>query len=329
MRTFRAIYVADSMWNTLSQPGGELRVITEPTVTLLAWPQFQEHPKYKLPSHEAIVGVHGKPLEGATPLRLIEGTDSEQLIAHAGKGCYDSYGEDGRAISEHITTLVDSGHGSVLEHANVSVFIEGISRACSHEIVRHRAGMAYSQRSTRYTAEDDAAIVLNPYFAGLFKKYNLVYEPIPDVIDLMPRWWHKDGSVYDIPGYRKEEHSALLTKLHAWEYAMNSYTSLIKDLTVLAPEHLTKTEKRKWARGNARQVTPHMLETRMTMTGNLRAWWHFLVARSNRHAEAEIRRLADKIATVILPLAPYVFIDFSDAEVVDGFREFTPLQTKV
>jgi thymidylate synthase (FAD) len=60
----------------------------------------------------------------------------------------------------------------------------------------------------------------------------------------------------------------------------------------------------------------------MVMTGNLRAWRHFFVMRTNRGAEAEIRRLAHPIAEVLFPIAPTVFDDLQ-RNIVDGYVEFT------
>jgi thymidylate synthase (FAD) len=60
----------------------------------------------------------------------------------------------------------------------------------------------------------------------------------------------------------------------------------------------------------------------MVMTGNLRAWRHFLVMRSSRHAEAEIRRLAEAIYCVVQPIAPTVFADLQES-LVGGFPEWT------
>lgn len=53
---------------------------------------------------------------------------------------------------------ISSGHESVLEHANFTFAIEGISRACSHQLVRHRIA-SYSQQSQRYVKMDDFDIV--------------------------------------------------------------------------------------------------------------------------------------------------------------------------
>jgi len=55
----------------------------------------------------------------------------------------------------------------VLEHAVYVLLIEGISRSCSHELVRHRAGFGYSQLSQRYVDESHAAFVMPPAILGM------------------------------------------------------------------------------------------------------------------------------------------------------------------
>lgn len=259
-----------------------MKWITEPHVHVLSVPQFFDHPEYKLPNR---------------------GLPSERLIAHAGKGCYDSYGVDGRAIEAHINGLRKSRHGSVFEHANISVFISGISRGCSHEIVRHRAGFAYSQRSTRYTREDEASFVMEPYYADL-----------------------QQGD-----GHLDLDEASLLGsfKLHCAQ-SLERYALAVNTLMTKAPQEMNGTDRRKWARGKARQLLPHALETRMTMTGNLRAWRFFLEERSGRGAEPEIRRLAMFIMNAIEPHAPLVFEDMLDnQESYDGFPIFKPEVSKV
>lgn len=240
-----------------------MKVISWPHVHLAGAMQFFDHPEYKLPSG---------------------GTSSERLIAMGGKGCYDSYGEDGRSIDAHIRSLVDSGHGSVLEHAHVSLFISGISRGCSHEIVRHRL-FNYSQRSTRYTAEEGAAIVLDPYYASLPSGDTLVQEFIQDC-----------------------------------QVATEKYADAVQNLMSRNPEKLEGKDLRKWARGKARQLLPHALETRMLMTGNLRGWRDFIEARTSRHAEPEIRRLAEEVFYVVKQQAPSVFAD-AHIDIVNNYHE--------
>lgn len=76
--------------------------------------------------------------------------NAERLIEKAGRVCWRtdlSPDEDGTAV--FIKRLIERGHLSVLEHASATFLIEGISRACSHQLVRHRIA-SYSQESQRY-----------------------------------------------------------------------------------------------------------------------------------------------------------------------------------
>ena len=81
--------------------------------------------------------------------------DIENLIYNAAKICYSKEGyikhyptED--QLSKFLTFLRDHGHLSPFEHASITFSISGISRACSHQLVRHRIA-SYTQKSQRYT----------------------------------------------------------------------------------------------------------------------------------------------------------------------------------
>ena len=121
---------------------------TEPRITVLARPQFAE------PAH--------------LPVQWIgEGTDGERLAEFAGRLCYMSQKNPAnRTTRDYLENIKKQGHGSVLEHANYSLLLEGISRSLTHELVRHRAGFAYSQLSQRYVDESDAAFVVPPAILG-------------------------------------------------------------------------------------------------------------------------------------------------------------------
>src|SRR4051812_31791220 len=71
-----------------------------------------------------------------------------------------------RATREYLENIKKQGHGSVLEHANYSLLVEGVSRSLTHELVRHRAGFAYSQLSQRYVDESEANFVVPPAIVG-------------------------------------------------------------------------------------------------------------------------------------------------------------------
>src|SRR5437773_10638219 len=65
-----------------------------------------------------------------------------------------------RATRDYLDNIKNQGHGSVLEHANYSLLLEGVSRSLTHELVRHRAGFAYGQLSQRYVDEPEANFVI-------------------------------------------------------------------------------------------------------------------------------------------------------------------------
>jgi flavin-dependent thymidylate synthase len=126
-----------------------MKLITDCSVHLVSRPEFIPHPEYELPP---------------------DGLPLERLIATAGKLCYDSYGPGGNPVIKHVNNLVGQQHFSVIEHANYGFVISGISRGLSHELVRHRH-FSYSQRSTRYTAEEGGAYVLEPYLAFMNSRW--------------------------------------------------------------------------------------------------------------------------------------------------------------
>ena len=85
-------------------------------------------------------------------ISLVQATpDPVEFIAKIASVCYDSDPQDPMKLVKH---LYRNGHHSVFEHVYFTFKIEGISRACSHQFVRHRQA-SYTQRSQRYCSEDD------------------------------------------------------------------------------------------------------------------------------------------------------------------------------
>lgn len=264
-----------------------------PVVTVIAKQVFLGHPDYPIPD---------------------DGDDAVKIGAFAAKGCYDSFGETGRANVKNQEAILEHGHGSVLEHINFTLFIEGITRGLSLESNRHRP-LAVSQRSTRYTAEEDAAVVLEPYYASLYEKY---------------RAWMEDPSKNDITdSFDIDELNLLVAHITSMEQAFVAYERDVAWLMKKNPLNLTGFDLRKWARGKARNILPHALETRITYTGNVRAWRWFIESRSDEHAEPEIRRLADEILTVLKQEAPLYFQDFEVIKMYDGLPVWRPKYRKV
>jgi thymidylate synthase (FAD) len=93
--------------------------------------------------------------------------EPEKVVAAAARLCYSASSIKelmGRERSEQETLLkkiLELGHLSVLEHAVFSFGVEGISRACSHQLVRHRLA-SYSQQSQRYVSHNDRFEAVTP-----------------------------------------------------------------------------------------------------------------------------------------------------------------------
>ena len=81
---------------------------------------------------------------------------------------------------------------------------------------------------------------------------------------------------------------------------------------------LSTTQLRKQARQAARSVLPNATETRIVVTGNYRAWRHFIATRASEHADVEIRALAVACLRRLATIAPNVFADFVITELADG-----------
>ena len=236
-------------------------IFTEPRITVLSRPSFSE------PSH---LPVHW----------LGESTDGEKLSEFAGRLCYMSQKNPaGRPTREYLENIKKQGHGSVLEHANYSLLLEGVSRSLTHELVRHRAGFAYSQLSQRYVDESEANFVMPPAIIG---------------DEVLEASW-------------KEQMDA----------AQKSYVALVESLMQRYAWVGDKIHRRKMAREAARGVLPNSTETKIVVTGNARAWRTMLELRSSEGAELEIRRCAVEIVRILQREAPGFFSDFEIYQAAD------------
>lgn len=227
---------------------------TEPVITVLARPSFAE------PAH--------------LPVQWIgESTDGERLAEFAGRLCYMSQKNPAnRTTREYIENIKKQQHGSVLEHATWSLLVEGVSRSLTHELVRHRAGFAYSQLSQRYVDESHAAFVVPPAILG-------------DEV-LLAAW---RGQV---------------------EAAQATYVALVDQLMTRYAWVDDKVHRRKMAREAARGVLPNSTETKIVVTANARAWRQTLELRASEGAEMEIRRWAIAVLRVLQAEGPSFFSDF-------------------
>ena len=205
------------------------------------------------------------------------------LVEFAGRACYQSWSKPNPKTATnagYIKHIIDVGHFSVLEHASVSFYITGISRSCTHELIRHRH-FSYSQLSQRYVPEADSQIVVPP---GI--------EDDPELRQILATAADAGRATY----------TELLAKLEA-KFAASQPNAVLR---------------RKQARQAARAVLPNATETRIVVTGNYRAWRHFLAVRASDHADLEIRTLAIACLRELVRIAPNAFADFEVVRLPDG-----------
>jgi thymidylate synthase (FAD) len=106
-------------------------------------------------------------------VRLLYSTpEPERAIAAAARLCYAPVGAaellehmSDEAVRKVLKTIMTSGHLSALEHATYTFAIDGVSRAMTHQLVRHRLA-SYNQQSQRYVSYDDPAFVMPPAVAA-------------------------------------------------------------------------------------------------------------------------------------------------------------------
>ena len=184
--------------------------------------------------------------------------DGGQALAEfAGRACYQSWDKPNPATATnagYLRHILEVGHLSVLEHGTVTMYLTGVSRSLTHELIRHRH-FSYSQLSQRYVPERDAAFVEPAVIAE-----------DPGAARALPRR-HRRGTLPPTPSCSR-----------GWRSA--------------SPTSRTRPLRRKQARQAARAVLPNATETRIVVTGNYRAWRHFVAMRASEHADVEIRELA-------------------------------------
>lgn len=233
-----------------------MKIYHAPEITVVAVPQFTE------PSH--------------LPVRWLgEHTDLEAVAEYAGRVCYMSQANVGqKTTTQYLHHILEQKHGSVLEHGQITYLVEGVSRALTHELIRHRVGTSVSQLSQRFVDESAPAFVCPPAIQPHTNAYTVWLEQC-------------------------------LT-------AQAAYISLCEELQQQVDPSLPATARRKQVREAARAVLPNCVETKLVWSCNLRELRHILLLRGSTHADAEIRLFAQQLLTLTAPLAPGVLGDLVD-----------------
>lgn len=210
-------------------------------------------------------------------------TEAECLVEFAGRVCYMSFGEkqSPRTNAEYIHNLIKSGHESVLEHAAWTFAICGISRAFTHQLVRHRVGFSFSQLSQQYHDESDAKFI------------------VPAGIERLP--------------------SAKAAWDQMMQQSSIAYRRLLNELTEsVAQSSELAAEKKRLVNTTARSVLPNSTETAIVMTANARSLRHFFNVRGSVVGDTEMRCVAAELLKTVRPEGPSLFRDFLVKEHSDG-----------
>jgi len=203
----------------------------------------------------------------------------EETIAMAAKLCYSP--ADITSLKDKIETkdqkafvekLVKMGHMSPIEHASFTFAVEGISRACSHQLVRHRLA-SYSQQSQRYVSEGGQQSAVS----GQRSTFDYIIPP----------------SIKDDPEAKK-----IFGKF--MEEAQKTYDLLIESLN-------RKGIKGESANQDARFILPNAAETKIMVTMNARELLHFFRQRCCNRAQWEIRQMAEEMLKLVKKAAPTIF----------------------
>jgi len=200
----------------------------------------------------------------------------EATIATAAKLCYSNKSIHDLTLkasdddaAEFIDRLMSLGHESPIEHVTFTFGIEGISRSCSHQLVRHRIA-SYSQKSQRYVNEAQFEYVT------------------PEAIEEDPM----TEAVYDETMQIIQERYDAIREVLISRYVKRG---------------MDKKDAEKKANEDARMVLPNACCTSIIVTMNVRSLFNFFKHRCCNRAQWEIREMADEMYKLCYAVAPNIF----------------------
>ncbi|MBE6781165.1 MAG: FAD-dependent thymidylate synthase [Ruminococcaceae bacterium] len=222
----------------------------------------------------------------------------EATVAAAAKLCYSPStietimdGLTPEKTASFVEMLSEIGHESPIEHVSFTFGVEGISRACSHQLVRHRIA-SYSQKSQRYVSEDSFEYVIPPEV-----------EAIPEAKEEFIRQMEAIDE-----GYKRLAN--LLTEQHKKVFISEG----------LEEKEAEKRAKKK-AFEDARFLLPNACETKIVVTMNARSLMNFFRHRCCNRAQWEIKEVADQMLSLVLGVAPNLFKNAGPSCVSGGCPE--------
>ena len=241
-------------------------------------------------------------------IKLVAHTPNPDLVvAMSGKLCYSKVGveELSEKLSENeidrfIDMLTTIQHLSPLEHVSFTFAVEGISRACSHQLVRHRIA-SYSQQSQRYVnLVDKFEYVIPPAYENVatlksiyLKSMEQAYENYTELVKISLLKKARDLGL-------GEKYAVEL--INSDEEFKNKCPNLIEYFKYKQRSEYIKAEKQ--AIEDARYVLPNACETKIVFTMNARTLINFIKHRKCKRAQWEIREMAIEMEKLITEVAP-------------------------
>lgn len=230
---------------------------------------------------------------------LIQGSIShaEALVEFHARNCYRSFDVGLNAnvtkvredSAEYLRNILKQHHGSVLEHANFSFVFYNVSRVFTHELVRHRAGVAISQESLRYVRLTDLKV--------------RIPEILADGPPLQREAWNSGGFSTSVP--MKQVIVELVESLEEFQREAAIAFGL-DDENV--PFHVKKE-----VTSALRRLAPVGLSTTIGWTANLRTIRHVIEQRTAAGAEEEIQMVFSQVAAIMQNECPLLFGDYEYA----------------
>jgi thymidylate synthase (FAD) len=210
-----------------------------------------------------------------------EATDAETLCEVYGRLCYRSFGvglnKNVTKVREgngpYLANINKSGHGAVLEHSTLNFIFRPVSRVFTHELVRHRVGVAISQESMRYVRLDD----MKQYESPLIESFDIEERSLANAIV-------EDTMVFIEESVKKLE-------------------------TLFKIDEMKNFSEKKKVTSWLRRIAPDGMMTSIGWSANFRTLRHVIPLRTSIHAEEEIREVFNEVAFVCKDRFPNVFAD--------------------
>lgn len=258
--------------------------------------------------------------------------DGQRLTEVMGRLCYKSFGTEMNANitrvregnEEYIGNILSTKHGSVLEHAYATFGLVNVSPVLTHELVRHRAGTAFSQVSMRFVRLQEIGFYMPDAF-----KYPFLKEMISSIDD---ETWEELKNEWAVSNDITRESVARTTETVLRENVRDFVEAAERLQLSMAQwgclDSIKNFDLKKRFTSAMRRLAPYGLSTSIGVTANHRAWRYMIQQRTHGSAEEEIRLVFGKIAEQLAQKVPNLYQDMH-TEMVNGLPQYSFSNEKV